>query len=213
MSLAIHQYDEHVDIDLSKLPNDALLKKFHDALELTIGGLKEAARIWTEMQRRPDIDVSTLRLVGPAVFLPAIEAGTVIPEVVFSLHGRPSLMKKVAALTPTEQKQLVVDHEAVEVVERNSDQNGEPWTYRMMTLAQLLIRSDLVKQVFGERCIRSRSEQIAYLTPKAKPYEPGKPVKQGGWTVDRGNGRVSFAGKTGPLNELIEALKKAGVTI
>lgn len=210
MSLAIAEL--HGTDELVALTNDQLLDRFRKSLEITIGGLREAARCWAELERRPDIDLSTLRLNGPTVYLPAINAGTVLPEVVFALHGRPSLLKKVADLTPAEQTRLVLKAGTVEVVEKNPSDEDEPWTYRNLTLGQLLVRNELVKQVFGERCIRSRSEQIAYLSAPPPPWRPGKPVRRGRTAVDRDNGTVTIKGGEDSIKAVCEALKAAGIT-
>src|SRR5688572_22830452 len=93
------------DRDRIRSMSDAELDAaFAEALGLTAKNLLRLAALWVEKQDRGH-DLSGLR-VGIAAYLPAIAAGTVLAESVVKFAGHPGLLRKVASLTPAEQKRI-----------------------------------------------------------------------------------------------------------
>lgn len=199
------------DIELAKLTDEQLVERLDRMLSLTAHALVEASKCWAELEDR-GYDVSAKR-IGPAVFLPAIHAGTVIPEAVWALHKCPSVLNRIAKLTPNEQRRIVVEGDTIEVVEQSSEGSAEPWTYRNLTLQQIIGCRTLVNQVFGDRCIRSKSEQIAHIIGGNKPRHLGRGeiIEVGNWIVDKIKRTVkAVRGKEGSIADIQEALRLAG---
>lgn len=137
------------------LPTEALRAELADALGGTARSLLQLATIWRELEARGE-DLSDLRS-GIGVYLPAIAAGTVLPETVVKYSGQPTLLRAVSALTPDEQRAMLAGG-TVPLVVRSED----GYTHRMLPAHALTATQ--VRQVFGERSIRTEAEQIALLT-------------------------------------------------
>lgn len=189
---------------LDEMSTDELRAELASALGLTATGLRYLAAVWEKLEKRGD-DLSNLR-TGIGVYLPAIAAGTVLPETVVGFAGQPLLLKAVADLPPEEQRRLV-DGGTVPVVVRQ----GDGYTHRMLPVSGFDAR--LTRQVFGNRTIRNESEQIARLTAAAKPpaWKPGRPVKRGKVTVDRGAGVVRIGRMDAEIEDVVSALRQCGV--
>ena len=94
-------------LDLERLrtiSTEQLRAELAQALGLTARHLLYLAAVWRELERRGE-DLSDLRS-GIGVYLPAIAAGSVLPETVVRFAGKPTLLRAVAALTPDEQRRL-----------------------------------------------------------------------------------------------------------
>jgi hypothetical protein len=169
-------------------------------LGLTAENLMHAAAIWSVLERK-GADLSGLK-DGMSLYLPHIAAGTVLPELVVAFASRPVLLRKLARLTPGDQRRMV-DGENVELVLRPGENVQRP--VRLLSARE-------VNQVFGDGTIRTDREQLALINQVAPPWKPGKPVKRGKVVVDRTRALVSIGRSSAPLTDLIEALKKAGVS-
>lgn len=172
--------------DIRNLDTDALRRELASALNHTARHLLYLASIWAELERRGE-DLSALRS-GINVYLPLIAAGSVVPEAVIRFAGNVTLLRAVTALPPDQQRKIA-GGDPVLVAEKR----GDDFTHRMLPAHSLSF--DQVRQVFGERCIRSEAEQIAVITA-AKPAAPvERVVKRGNFKADRERG-VLLMGRT-----------------
>lgn len=187
---------------LTELDTPTLRAELTDALSQDFARrLIRIAAIWAELERRGE-DLSSLR-TGIGTYLPAIAAGTVTPEAVVAFAGRESVLRKIATLPPDEQRRLAAGGTVLLVVGSESG-----YTHRMVPLAALPARS--VNQVFGERCIRSESAQIAMLSaPPAAMKRSGR-VKRGNVVVDRKAAIVKVGSATATIEDVLAALRAAG---
>src|SRR5262249_19556307 len=146
-------------------------------------------------------DLSELRS-GIATYLPSIAAGTVTAEAVVAFAGQPRVLRAVTTLPPEEQRRLASGGTVPLVV---ASEKG--YTHRMVPLTALPGRA--VSQVFGERCIRSETAQIALLSAPAAPLHKSGKVVRGKIVVDRRMSVVRIGKAEVSLTEMIGALKAA----
>ena len=185
---------------LKEMDTPALRQELANALGMSANSLVYLAAIWTELEKRGE-DLSDLRQ-GWWAYIPAIAAGTVLPETVAKFAGRPTLLRAISLLPPNEQR-AIVDGKSIEFAVREGDQ----YTHRMLPIHALSPTQS--RQVFDERnrTIRTVAEQIAILTgaprPAAKMY---KAPKRGSLRANREKNMVMLGRK--PLNpaDLIAAL-------
>jgi hypothetical protein len=164
--------------------------------------LIRVAAIWVELERRGE-DLSDLRS-GLNVYLPAIAAGTVLADTVVRFSGKPQLLKAIAQLTPIHQ-QTLLDGGTVPLV---INEQGK-YSHRMLPAHAL--SSSQIRQVFGERAIRTEAEQIAILSRPVITWKPGKIVSRGKVHVDRGAGTVRIGRSIAAANDVIAALRACGM--
>jgi hypothetical protein len=172
------------------------------ALTWTAQRLMHLAAVWAELDRRGE-DLSALRS-GLVYYLPLIAAGQVAPEAVVQFAGSRTLLRAVTALPIDEQRNLAAG-ESVKLAVKQGDQ----FTHRMLPAHALT--STQVRQVFGDRAIRTEAEQIALLSATAPAYEPKKPVRVGDITVDPKAGTISFGRAKRKADDVIQAMKRAGM--
>lgn len=149
------------------------------------------------------VDLSELRS-GLIAYFPAIAAGAVAPEAVLRFAGNPNLLRAVSELSPDEQTKLA-GGEPLTVVVRH----GGSLTHRKLPAHALSAAQ--IRQVFGNRCIRTETEQIARLESPVVEGAPRKPVTMGSVVVDRSAGTVRIGRVIAPVQEVIDALRAAGL--
>lgn len=164
--------------------------------------LVRLAAVWVELERRGE-DLSDLRS-GLNVYLPAIAAGTVLADTVVRFSGRPILLKAIAQLTP-EHQQTLLDGGSVPLV---VSEQGK-YSYRMIPVHAL--SSSQIRQVFGERAIRTESEQIAILSRPVATWKPGKIANRGKVHADRSAGTVRIGRSIAAADDVIAALRACGM--
>lgn len=189
-------------LDLTTIPSDALRALLAREIGDFAKHLLRLAAIWVELERRGE-DMTSLR-GGIGKYLPAIAAGTVLPDVVVRFAGHASLLRAVSSLTPDQQRKILSDG-SVEVAERK---NGHH-TVRMLPVAAL--SSSQIRLVFADRQIRTETEQVAILYSPAPKWVPKKPLKTGRVTVDRTQETVAIGRSQVSISEMLEALKDAGI--
>ena len=136
----------------------------------------------------------------PTLTVQADVAPGVLPETVVQFAGQPTLLRAVASLPPGEQRRLV-EGETVEVAEKV----GDTYTHRKLAVGSLPAR--LVRQVFGDRTIRTVGEQIALLSASTpRPPKPGRPHKHGLLRADRTKGVILLGRRPIQPADLIAAL-------
>ena len=160
------------------------------------------AAVWIELEKRGE-DLSDLRS-GLNVYLPAIAAGTVLADTVVRFSGRPQLLKAIAQLTPTHQQELL-DKGTVPLV---ISEHGK-YSHRMLPVHAL--SSPQIRQVFGERTIRTEGEQIAILSRPVVTWKPGKIASRGNVHVDRSAGTVRIGRSIAAADDIIAALRACGM--
>jgi uncharacterized protein (DUF433 family) len=164
--------------------------------------LLRAAQIWRELTDLGD-DLSDLRS-GLLVYLPAIAAGTILPETVVRFAGQPTLLRAVTALTPDEQRRLTTDG-TVSVVSRVGD------TYSHRPLPVSALTTTQIKQVFASRSIRTESEQVALLSSPPPRVKPNRPIRRGKIEVDATAGTVRIGNSSAAVPDVLHALAAAGL--
>lgn len=191
------------DLDrVRALDTPALRAELAAALGHTARHLLYLAAVWQELERRGE-DLSDLR-GGIGHYLPLIAAGVVIPETVVRFAGQPTVLRAVAGLPPAEQRRLVVTGEPVPLVVRQ----GDAYTHRLLPVHALSAAQ--ARQVFGDRCVRTETEQVALLTgPAAGPEKPGRPPKRGRLRADPERGVVRVGQSPIPVGDLVAALADA----
>jgi hypothetical protein len=159
------------DLDRIRAMDTAALRaELADAIGHTAKHLLRLALIWAELERRGE-DLSDLRS-GLGTYLPLIASGAVLPDVVVRFAGNNSLLRAVASLPVGEQRRLA-DGEPVLLAVRQ----GDTITHRMLPAHALTAVQ--VRQVFGDRRVRTETEQIAILSAQPAPAKPGRPPKRG----------------------------------
>ena len=194
--------DLETGLDLTTIPTDALRSLIARKIGDFAKHLLRLAAIWVELERRGE-DMTALR-GGIGVYLPAIAAGTVLPETVVRFAGHTTLLRAVSSMTP-EQQRKVLDDGKVLVAERK---NGHHET-RMLPVTAL--SSAQIRLVFADRRIRNETEQVAILYSPAPPWKPRKALKSGRVTVDRTQETVSIGRSQVSIQEMVDALKDAGI--
>jgi hypothetical protein len=187
--------------ELSRIKNlttEELRAELAQSLGLTARHLLHLAAVWKELENRGE-DLSDLRS-GIGAYLPAIAAGTVLPETVVRYAGQPTLLRAVAALTPHEQHRLAEGGTVPLVVA-----SGSGYTPRMLPAHALT--APQVRQVFGDRSIRNEAEQIALLTAVVdRPAKPGKSPKRGRVRADRDKRLIRIGRSVAPVGDVVAAL-------
>lgn len=185
------------DLDsIRSLPTPDLRRELADALGVTARHLLRLAAVWQELERRGE-DLSDLRS-GLVVYLPLIATGSVLPEVVVRFAGNQTLLRAVSQL-PADQQRRIVDGEPVPLAVRS----GDGYTHRMLP-AHALTNSQ-VRQVFGERVIRTEAQQIAILTAARQP-PPARTPRRGNARADRRSGVVMVGHRAVLPTDLLLAL-------
>lgn len=157
MTATLERHSARIGSDIDHIGNmdtPMLREELSRALDLTARHLLYLAAVWAELERRGE-DLSALRS-GLVVYLPLIAAKTVMPEVVVRFAGNQTLLRAVSMLPPEKQAKIAAG-EPVLVVERQ----GDKFAQRMLPVHTLTWHQ--AKQVFADRCIRTETEQIAYL--------------------------------------------------
>lgn len=214
MNRAIVQRDETITLpDLSALTMDQLEAEFSVALKDTADGLLRLAAATTELERRGrDLSHLKLNLIS---YLRLIAARQLLPDVVLYLGDQKNKVLAIANLPLAQQRKLLEADEIHVLVD------GEDSTVPLRELD-----SRHLKQVFGERRIRSIAEQLAFVREKrtgraAKEERPRKvqPVHQrGGIKIGNSFGTVAevvsaLSDLAGPLADLdIEAAETDTMT-
>lgn len=174
-----------------------LRRELARAIDLTAKHLTYLAAVWAELEKRGE-DLAPLRS-GLAVYLPHIAAGTVLPETVIRFAGNVTLLRAAASLPPDQQLKLASGEPVVLAVRQ-----GDTFTHRMLPVHALSFEQ--VRQVFGERCIRSEAEQIAILTATEKALKPERSMKYGDFKADRDGGVILMGRKRLDPVKLLQAL-------
>jgi hypothetical protein len=170
-------------------------------LALVADQLRRVAAMWHTLEGRGE-DLSELRC-GLAYYLPLIYSGAVAPEAVVAFAGFKKLLKAVAGL-PVERQLELAAGGSVPVVMLSGDGHVlKSLPVNSLTAAQ-------VRQVFGERHIRSESEQIAAITTIA---HAGRPVRHRNVSIDRKGKVVKVGVAVGSLADLFTALREAGYQV
>lgn len=191
--------------DIERIPamdTDELRAELARALSITARNLLYLAAIWKELDSR-GVDLSGLRS-GLTAYLPLIASGKVLPEVVVQFAGSITLLRAVTGLPPEVQRKLA-SGESVSVAVRY---NGAI-THRMLPPAALTARQ--VRQVFAPTHIRTEAEQLAHLSDPPAVESPRKPVTMGSVVVDRQAGTVRIGRVIAPVEDVLKALRAAGL--
>jgi len=173
---------------------------------LSVRSLLVAAACWVRLERMGE-DMSGLR-DGFTRYLPRIAAGVVSAELVVAFARTPSLLKKLAALSPADQKRVTDGDPLLFVV--------KPGETRMLPVRCLSARQaeQVIDHADGVATVRGESAQIAYLSRQAAPaWRPGKPVTVGNVTVDRAKGVVRIGRGEAAAADVIAALRKQGYQV
>jgi hypothetical protein len=189
-------------LDLASIPTDALRSLLVRELADFAKHLLRLAAIWVELERRGE-DMTSLR-GGIGKYLPAIAAGTVLADTVVRFSGHSTLLRHVSSLTP-EQQRKVLDDGSIDVAERK---NGHHDLRRIPVTA---LTSAQIRLAFAERSIRTEAEQVAILYSPAPAWKPRKAFKSGRVTVDRTQETVAIGRSQVSIQEMMEALKDAGI--
>lgn len=190
------------DLDrIREMDTPALRAELASALGLTARHLLHLATVWAELERRGE-DLSDLRS-GIGTYLPLIASGAVLPETVVRFAGQPAILRAVAGLPVDEQRRLAITGESVPLVVRQ----GDTFTHRMLPVHALTAAQ--ARQVFGERRVRTETEQIALLTPSGRAPKLGKPPKRGKLRADPAKGVVRVGHSPIPIADLVAALGDA----
>lgn len=184
---------------IADMTTDDLRAELATALGLSARSLLRTAAIWAELERRGE-DLSPLRS-GIMAYLPLIAAGAVLPETVVLFAGSQTHLRAVASL-PADQQRRIADGEPVPMA---VNQGGQ-FTFRLLPVHALT--ASQVRQVFGERCVRSEAEQIALLTAQSPDPAagPGRPPKRGKATADRKQGLIRVGRYEVPAADALAAL-------
>lgn len=185
-----------------ELDTPALRAELAQAIGHTARHLTYLAAVWKELESRGE-NLSDLR-TGIGTYLPLIASGAVLPETVIAFAGQSTLLRAVAAL-PIEDQRRIANGEPVPVVVK---QDGK-FSHRMLPASAL--PASLVRQVFGERKLRTETEQIALLSTTPPAWKPNRPVQRGKVVVDRTAGTVRIGRSTAAAADVIEALRAAGM--
>lgn len=174
-----------------------------DELAVALGDLasqfERFAVIVTVLERKGE-DVTRFK-VGLGTYLPLIAAGAVAAEAVVKFAGQKMLLDAVTALPPEQQREIAKGQPLL-VVERQ----GTEFTHRL--LPAHCLNAEQVRQVFdtGSRYVRGEAEQINYLTPRQLPAKVRNSPRV---KVDRRKGLVSIGSATAPIEDVVDALRKA----
>lgn len=191
--------------NLDDLDTAELRAELIEALNLTAQHLIHASKVWVKFAARPDADLSEFR-GGVFTYLPLIESGVVLAEIVYRFFGQDHLCKAVASLPVVKQKELL----SVGAVPLAVFQNGAH-THRMVSLDD--ITKSQVNLIFDGPRIRPVEEQVKLLEPpQAMPWKRRpKRFKVGNVTVDREKGTVSITGGPAPVEHVVKALRSQGM--
>jgi hypothetical protein len=190
------------DEDLDGMDPERLIEAIIGGITMSVRGLVRAARAWAKASAL-GVDLSRFR-GGTFHFLPLIAAGVVAAEAVLAFSGLKNKLRAVTALPPADQKRLAAGAPVKLVV-----RHGDEFTKRQLPVSALT--DTQVKQVFGDRCIRTEQEQIALLESVPIVTLPPKAVTTGRVTVDRSQAVVRIGTNSAPITDVIEALRKGGV--
>lgn len=135
-----------------------LIEAYKRAIGRSAEGLKEAACIWCALKDRGrNMD----DMQGPFVeHFPAIAAGRLLPEVIFTCGGSLKLVEVIAALVPEDQAKLARPGAEVQVLMPTGDVERRNPAELSITVA---------KQVLGDGRIRTPEEQRPFLVPQRQP--------------------------------------------
>jgi hypothetical protein len=194
--------DEWSPSYLSTLSTEKLRELLHQGIGEFANRLMNVAKVWIELERRGE-DLSDLR-VGLNKYLPAIAAGTVLAETVARFSCRPTILKAISQLTPSQQQQLI-DIGTVRIVIKQ----GDNFTHRMLPLTALTVTQ--IRQVFGDRIIRNEVEQLAILESPKSNWTPKLSAKYGKVHADRGTGMVRIGRSMATAEDVIAALRGCGM--
>ncbi len=100
--------------DLSQVPTHDLKRELAAAIGITAKGIARVAVIWAELTRRGE-DLSGIQF-ALRDYMGAVARGELLPEVVATLAGRVRVLSAVAAMPTSEQRRLLIDGEAIEIV-------------------------------------------------------------------------------------------------
>ena len=193
---------------LAEVPTERLWAELESGADFQAEHLKYLAAIYDELDRRGE-DMSAFR-GGYYAYLKRIASGTLMPEVMQRFLGT-AVCGRVASLPIAQQKDLLNNGASVPLA---VFQDGQ-FTHRNVPLAELV--PSQVEQVFGRAAgacyIRSVAEQTRLLqSPQAAPTTYRRTKKKDRIKVDRAAGVVTFTVRTVTLEELCDALRKAGIT-
>lgn len=141
-----------------------LIEAYKRAIGRSAEGLKEAACIWCALKvRGRNMD----DMQGPFVeYFPAIAAGRLLPEVIFTCGGSLKLMEAVAALVPEDQAKVTQPGAMVQVLMPTGK-------IELLKPAELPVA--IARQVLGDGRIRTPEEQRPFVVSPPQPSSRSKP--------------------------------------
>lgn len=183
---------------LAEIPTAELRSRLARAMRATAESLLELAGVWVELERRGE-DLRDLR-VGLAKWLPQIAAGTVRPELVIELSGRPQILKLLGSMPMTEQNRIASGTAVPVHVPGESEPVSVP-------LDRLTTRQ--VRQVFSDAGIRSPAEQRAFIAQERTKRITKKPVRSATVSFDAATSTLRVGAYHLPLVEVLRVLSAA----
>lgn len=196
------------DAEIAEIPDKDFGSLLLDLFSLHAATIAAVAHL---VQARKKAGKKIPKMCGTwQTYLPLISSGAVLPETVAALADRSAaLLGAVASLPIEEQRRLVCTPGAtIEVWEL--DQKGTP-TPRMIPVLDM--QAAHARLVFGNRIIRSATEQIAILKAPTPPKAKGCVFTFGKTVIDMRNKTIRIVGGVDSLEHVIAALKAKGVTI
>lgn len=191
---ATHEMSHYAAMTTSELRSELVRR-----IGLSVENLCHAASIWSVLSERGE-DLSDLK-DSFAIYLPRIADGSLLPQLVAGYVGQPRLLKRLAQLPVAEQRKLA-DGEPVPFVVKDNELRMLP--LRVLSTAQ-------IDQVLGEKGLRGEREQIAYLASSRPRWKARKPVIVGNIKADPVAGTVTFGKHLAVAEDVIGALRSAGM--
>ena len=182
--------------ELSAMTTEQLRERLASALRLTAEGIAEMASIVRELEQRGD-DLSGFRL-AILPYLRRVADGSLLPEIIVSYAGTPTLLAAIATIPVADQRQLldtgavtiaVVEHDGT-IGSRKIDPRALP-------------KRD-IPMVFRPDGIASPKDQLAGISKRLRGRRQSPRI-----SIDRAN-RVIIAGRTHlPIADVLTALSHA----
>lgn len=137
-------------------------------LTITAQNLLRLAAIWRELERRGE-NLADLR-GGLWTYMPMIADGRLRAELVIRLAGHTMLLRRLTALTPAQQDELLRDETVILV-----EYDGEAFSERRVPVTHL--RSTEVSQVIGDEGIRPPEAQRRAAVARSKRSAEPRPAR------------------------------------